>query len=82
MTKSLRFEIDHNYDFFQRNLAGFLVSHFGQYALLRSGEVIGFFAGPGEAYRIGLARFPDRLFSIQQVTDEPVEMGLLSVAVG
>lgn len=80
--KSLRSEIDHNYDFFQRSLIKFLESHNGQYALLRSAEVIGFFAGPGEAYRFGLEQFPDKLFSVQQVTDEPVEMGLLSVAVG
>lgn len=73
-------EIDANYDFFQRNLARYLKDHRGQFALLRSREVIDFFDGPGEAYRCGLAKFPDEVFSIQEVEDRPAEMGLMSLA--
>lgn len=68
-------EIDANYDFFQRNLARFMDQHLGQYALLRHAKVIDFFAQPGEAYRAGLARFPDEIFSIQEVRSEPIELG-------
>ena len=82
MRTAHQIEIDHNYDFFQRNLFGFLQDHSGEYALLRSAAVIDFFAGPGEAYRFGLQQFADRLFSVLKVTDEPVEMVLLSVAIG
>jgi hypothetical protein len=74
-------EIDANYDFFRRNLSRFLKDHRGQFALLRSGKVVEFFDGPGEAYRSGLARFPDELFSIQEVEDRPEEMGLMSLAI-
>jgi hypothetical protein len=73
-------EIDENFDFFQRNLSRYLKDHRGQFALLRSRAVIEFFDGPGEAYRSGLARFPDELFSIQEVEDRPAEMGLMSLA--
>jgi hypothetical protein len=73
-------EIDENFDFFQRNLAGFLKGHRGQFALLRCRKVVGFFDGPGEAYRSGLARFPDKPFSIQEVEDRPAEVGLMSLA--
>ena len=73
-------EIDQNFDFFQCNLRRFLKDRRGQFALLRSRKVIGFFDGPGEAFRAGLARFPDEIFSIQEVEDRPAEMGLMSLA--
>ena len=74
-------EIDRNYDFLQRNLAKLLTTNCGQYALLKSAKVIEFYDNPGEAYRAGLSLFSDHIFSIQKVTDEPVEMGLMSVAI-
>ncbi len=73
-------EIDHNYDFFQRRLSKWLPLHRGKFALIRSKQVIDFFDGPGEAYRAGLNRFPDEIFSIQEVEDRPAEMGLMSLA--
>ena len=80
MPEDRRSEIDHNYDFFQRNLSNYLHKHRGDFALLRQQAVIGFFPGPGEAYREGLERFPDELFSVQEVEDRPAEMGLMSLA--
>lgn len=76
-----RHEIDHNYDYFQRNLKAFLCEHEGKYVLLRQKETVGYFDSVGDAYRDGLARFPDQLFSIQLITKEPVELGNWSVAV-
>lgn len=80
MSDALKSEVDKNYDFFQRNLSKFLENHSGQFALIRSSEIVGFFDGPGEAYREGLARFSDELFSVQEVDDQPAEMGLMSLA--
>ncbi len=71
-------EIDQNYDFFQRNLVRFLSERRGEYALIRKQEIVGWFSKPGDAYRAGLAEFDDRLFSIQEATDEPVELGAMS----
>ena len=73
-------EIDRNYDFFQRNLAGYLVNHRGEYALLKNAAVVEFYPLPGEAYRAGLARYGDEPFSIQEVEDRPAEMGMMSLA--
>lgn len=81
MAEPLKVEVDRNYDFFQRNLSRYLADQAGKYALLKSAAVIDFFEGPGEAYREGLRRFSDGLFSVQQVTNEPVELGFYSVAV-
>jgi len=78
--QSLRQEVDANYDFFQRNLALLMPDHRDSYALIRHRRIEGFFDKPGEAYRVGLERFDDEIFSIQQVTDEIEDLGFFSRA--
>lgn len=80
MTDSCRQEIDRNYDFFQRNLQHFLPDHSGQFALLKNGALIAFHPSIGDAYRDGLKRFNDAKFSIQEVSDDIVKFGHMSVA--
>ena len=80
MANAQEMEIDRNFDYFQRHLKEFLREHRGQFALLKAGKVVAFFSGPGEAYRAGLDRFPDEIFSLQEVDDRPAEMGLSSLA--
>jgi hypothetical protein len=80
MSEQHQSEIDQNYDFFQRNLNSLLSDHRGEYALIRRRRIVGFYSGPGEAYRDGLSRYPDELFSIQEIEDRPAEMGLTSLA--
>lgn len=80
MDELRRVEIDRNYDFFQRNLSRYMQEHKGKFALLKNADLIGFFPGPGEAYRAGLDRFSDEIFSIQEVDDRPAEMGMMSLA--
>lgn len=77
----LQAEVDRNYDWFQRNLSILRIDHDGEYAVLRSQTVLGFYESPGEAFRAALADFPDRIFSIQQIIDEPLDLGFLSLAV-
>jgi hypothetical protein len=71
-------EVDQNYDAFQRLLGAWLPEHRGQYALMRSRQLVEFFDFPGDAFRAGTNRFEDGLFSIQEVTDEPIDLGLWS----
>lgn len=73
-----RLQIDQNYDAFQRTLASILPEHRSEHALMRNREIVGYFASAGDAYRAGLVRFPDGVFSIQEVTDDPVDLGLFS----
>lgn len=80
MANDLKLEVDHNYDFFQRNLASYLHTNSGEYALLKAKSLIGFYNGPGDAYRAGLDKYPDEIFSIQEVTDQPVDLGFMSLA--
>lgn len=71
-------EVDANYDAFQRMLATLLDEHRDRYALMRSREVVAIVDTPGEAYDIGRTRFSDDIFSIQEITDEPIDLGFFS----
>jgi hypothetical protein len=71
-------EVDRNYDAFVRMLASILPDHRDEFALMRDGEIVGFFVKPGEANRAGVERFSDEVFSIQEVTDEPIDLGFWS----
>ena len=71
-------EVDRNYDAFMRQLASLLPDHRNQYALMRDGQIVAFFDKPGDAYHAGVQRFPDEVFSLQEVTDEPIDLGFFS----
>lgn len=71
-------EIDANYDFFRRTLTRYIPDHSGQYALLHDRQIIGFFDKVGQASAAGNVAFPDGMFSIQQVMDEPADFGFFS----
>lgn len=71
-----RHQVEINYDAFQRVLGSILADHRHQYALMRDRQIVGFFKEPGDADREGHRRFADQVYSIQQVTEEPVELGL------
>ena len=73
-----KLEVDRNYDVFMRMLSALLPEHRDEYALMRDGEIIAFFRKPGEANRAGVEKFSDGIFSIQEVTDEPIDLGFWS----
>jgi hypothetical protein len=75
-----REQVDRNYDYFVRKLTGFLANHPGEFALLRDQEVVGFYPSATDADRAGKARFKDNLYSIQEVSDEPIDLGIFSHA--
>lgn len=77
---TIRSEIDSNFNAFQRQLYASLASHRGEFALLRHGHIIDFFEHPGAALIAGKERFPDAIFSIQEVNDEPIDLGVWSHA--
>lgn len=73
-----RREVDVNYDAFMRILATLLPHHRDRYALMRDGAVVEIFDKPGDANVHGIGRYPDEIFSIQEVTDEPLDLGFWS----
>jgi hypothetical protein len=71
-------EVDRNYDAFMRVLSTLLPEHQDRFALMRDGEIVGLFDKPGDANCAGMERYPDEIFSIQEVTDEPIDLGFWS----
>jgi hypothetical protein len=59
-------------------LGSLLPEHRDEYALMRDSVVVDFYRKPGEANRAGVERFPDQIFSIQEITDEPIDLGFWS----
>jgi hypothetical protein len=75
-----RREVDDNYNAFARQLGSIMGAHRDQFALMREGAIVGYFDKPGDAFREGMAQFSDSVFSIQEVTDEPIDLGFWSHA--
>ena len=73
-----RREVDRNYDAFMRVLSTIIKDHRDQLALMRDGKIVAYFDKPSDAYRSGVERFEDGIFSIQEVTDEPIDLGFWS----
>ena len=71
-------QVDHNYDVFSRMLGSILPEHRDQLALMRDGSVVGYFETPRAALTAASELFPDGIFSIQEVTDEPIDLGFWS----
>jgi hypothetical protein len=71
-------EVDRNYDAFVRMLTSIIDDHRDQLALMRDGKIVGFFNTPREALEAATEQFPDQIFSIQEVTDEPIDLGFWS----
>jgi hypothetical protein len=73
--------VDRNHAAFGRKLPELLEKHRGKYALLRHEEIVGFYESIVDAQQIGEQLYPDGLFSVQQVTDNQVDLGFYSHAV-
>lgn len=71
-------EVDRNYDAFVRVLSSLLPAHRDRYALMRDAKIVEIFDKPGEAHAAGVDRYADGIFSIQEVTDEPIDLGFWS----
>jgi len=80
MVDRIQQEIDKNFDFFQRTLGNYLPEYEGKFALLRDCDVIRFFDSPAEAEQVGEQEFDDGLYSVQQVSRAPADLGFFSYA--
>ncbi len=81
MTKgSLEKEIDANLEYFQKELPKIDSANHGKYTLIRHQEIVGFFDTVTDAVTAGNTSYPDKLFSVQQVTEIATDLGFYSHA--
>ena len=80
MSAELDFEIDRNLYAFLPRIPQLMSQHPGEYALLRNQEIVSVHKRLRDAIEEASEKFSDGLFSIQQITDKPVELGFFSYA--
>jgi len=82
MSDLTRQQVENNYKAFMEKLPSILETHRGKFALMRNGEIIEFFDTARDAYIAGQKLFQqDKLFSIQEVIETPIDLGFFSHAV-
>lgn len=75
-------QLDRNYKAFKEKLLSLIPDHKGKFALMRDGEIIEFFDTARDAYFAGKKIFAnDGLFSVQEITETPIDLGFFSHAV-
>lgn len=81
MTDNIQKQIENNYKAFCEQLPSILVSRRGKFALMRDGKIIEFFDTARDAFVAGQKLFSeDKLFSVQEVIEVPVDLGFFSHA--
>ncbi len=76
----LDIEIERNLEVFKARLPSLLESQKGRYALMRHGEIVGFYDTIRDAQVTGGKFYDDGLFSVQKVTREAANLGYYSYA--
>ncbi|MFL6797333.1 MAG: hypothetical protein ACJ8F3_07965 [Xanthobacteraceae bacterium] len=76
-----REQVDKNYEAFQALLPTIIPQHHGKYALMKDGEAIGFYSTLEDAYMTANRFYKDDPYSVQKVTQNPVDLGFFSHAV-
>ena len=74
-------EVDRNHEEFRKLLPGIIRDHRGQYALMKDGKIVNFFSSAADARMAAESFIPDRICSIQQVTDLSIDLGYYNYAV-
>jgi hypothetical protein len=71
-------EVERNYDAFVRMLGSIIDQHRDELALMRDERIVGYFSTAHDALVAADRLFPDQIYSIQEVTDQPLDLGFWS----
>ena len=74
-------EVDKNYDFFKTQISRLKSSHLKKFVLLHNREISDFFTSEDDAIKIGKEKYGEGGFSVQQVSDRPIELGYQSYVI-
>lgn len=64
-----------------RLLPGILTAHKDRFALMKDGKILGYYSSSMDARSAADAFIPDKLYSIQKVTNSAIDLGYFSHAV-
>ena len=71
-------EVHENYKAFKKMLPSLIEKHRSQYALMHEREVVGIYSTAQDAAQTGHLLYEDDMFSIQEITDVPIDLGFYS----
>jgi hypothetical protein len=74
-------EIDRNYEEFRKMLPTIIEAHRNKYALMRHGAIVNYYTTAQDARTTAEKFYEDGLYSIQKVSDAPIDLGFFSHAV-
>jgi hypothetical protein len=80
-SEQIREQVDKNFEAFRALLPTILPIHQDKFALMRNGEAVGFYSTLEDAYMTANQFLRDQPFSVQRVTETPVDLGFFSHAV-
>jgi hypothetical protein len=78
---AVRRQVDENYKAFQAMLPSIMALHQDKYALMKDGVAVGFYTTLEDAYTTANRFYKDQPFSVQKVTETPIDLGFFSHAV-
>ena len=73
-------EVDRNYEAFKALLPGLKATQAHKWALLHDATLTAVFDTVRDAHLAGVKLYPDACFSVQEITDRPVDLGWFSHA--
>ena len=54
--------------------------HWGRIVLMHDGEIVGIYDDRGDAYSVGCEKYDLGNFSLQQIGEQPAQLGILTAA--
>lgn len=82
MSEALDREVDANFESFQSLIPALIAQERrGEFVLMRHGEIVTYHTAEHLALAAGRATFVDGIYSVQEVTDRPVDLGFFSHAI-
>ena len=73
-------QVDLNYEAFMKQLPDIIKEHRNKAALMKDGEIIGYYSTTPDAVQTGDLLFKGQPFSVQLVTDGAIDLGFFSHA--
>jgi len=73
--------VNDNFIAFQQMLPDLMQTQAGKYALLKDQKVVETFDSIGDAIKFAQTKYPDGLYSVQQITRDVEDLGFFSHAI-
>lgn len=74
-------EVNKNYEFFKMQISQLKYDHLNEFALLHHKKISNFFIDEDDAIKIGIEKYGEGNFSVQQVNDNSIELGYQSYVI-